>query len=264
MMKNNDTRDSGMAYAGAVSDFEANGLCCIKGFLTKEQVAELQNESNRLWQSLEDSDPGNLRIGLRKDLGGQCVHDRLDPVEDISAPFAQLNSDPRIVTLVELLLGEKARVMKEKLIYKHPKTSGFGVHRDAPYFESCGAKGYEMLSVAVALDPANAESGAIQFYPSLRLAELESPDGEPRDIDESDLDNVEAFIPEFAPGDIAVFDGIVPHRSDFNLSDRSRRLYCITYIPARYQDGRKAYYQDRMQEQRLERQKTVTESCFFK
>ena len=46
-------------------------------------------------------------------------------------------------------------------------------------------------------------------------------------------------------GDIAFFDSYTPHRSFDNKSNRSRRVYYITYNPKVDGDYRLAYYEDK-------------------
>lgn len=248
----------GKIVKNAIDEYSSNGVCVVKDLLKEDEIKHLQQEASRLWSKQEDLTLYNLRVGLRKGLNGEDVLERLDPVVDISKIFSDINGDERILKLAQDALGEAVMVLKEKLIYKWPGNSGYGAHRDEPYFRVLGEKGpsgIEMVSIAVALDKTNSKNGAIKFYPNLRFTKLSSPKDEPRDIDKSELENIPAFMPDLDPGDIVLFDGIIPHASDFNRSDHPRRIYIITFVPKRYIGSREDYYRLRHDEFSKKRKK---------
>lgn len=233
----------------AIEQYKRQGVGLIRGLLDQTEVDSLLDEANRLWESQQNLSAFNIRVGLRKNIDGEDILERLDPVADISPLFAALNQDQRIIQLAEAALGEAVIPMKEKLIYKWPGTSGYGAHRDEGYFASSGATGREMVSFSIALDHANAKNGAIMLYPALRLTDLPSPHDEPRDIDVGSLKNEPYYRPDLSPGDVLMFDGLVPHCSRVNTSTTRRRIYMITYVPARIADARENYYRYRFEEQ---------------
>lgn len=242
----------------AISEYKQNGVCVIKDLLNINEVELLQKEASRLWTDQKDLTLFNLRIGTRKDLDGKVVLERLDPVVDISKIFSAINEDERIVKLAQIGLGEKVMVLKEKLIYKWPGTCGYGVHRDEPYLSVSenGPTGNEILSILIALDKSDTENGAIKFYPSLRFKELASPAEEVRDIDNVEIEGVPFLMLELNPGDIVLFDGNMPHSSDFNRSKRTRRTYMVTYASQKYTECREDYYRFRYEEILKDRQKS--------
>jgi len=235
------------------ADFDRDGVVVHRGMLGEEDIQVLQQEVHRLWQTQADRTVQNLRMGLRRNLQGEWALDRLDPVADISTVFQQLNRDPRLVSVAEALLNGKVRVLKEKIIYKRPGIEGFGFHRDGPYFGISGVPGADMVSLCVAIDPTTIENGATEFYPELRLSELESARDESRDIDESELTRQPGLQPFLQPGDAVMFDGLVPHRAAVNHSDQPRCTYFVTYAPDHYAGCRERYYRLRYLEQASER-----------
>jgi len=239
----------------AISEYKSNGVCVVKGLLDTNEIELLQKEASRLWSDQKDLNSLNLRVGTRKDLDGKDVLERLDPVVDISKIFSDLNEDERILKLAEIALGEKVMVMKEKLIYKWPGSSGYGAHRDGAYFKVSenAPESNEILSIIIALDKVDAENGATKFYPTLRFKELASPAEEARDIDDAEIEGEPFLMPELNPGDIVLFDGNMPHSSDFNKSQRTRRIYIITYAFNKYTNCREDYYASRHKEMSKER-----------
>lgn len=113
---------------------------------------------------------------MRTGPSGDTVFDRLDPLADVSPPFAALNHHPTLIRIAEAGLGEPAVVMKEKLIFKRRGTSGFGAHRDQTYTTvKSSVPGAEVLTLSLALDPAPLASGPVEFYPSLQLTFVPAP-----------------------------------------------------------------------------------------
>jgi hypothetical protein len=249
----------------AIAGYIECGYGVIRRLLSSDEIEQLVSESGRLWQLYKGTSPGNLRLGIRLDRGGQPILERLDPVADISEEFGRLNQDLRLTSIAKLALGEPVTVMKEKLTYKLPGTPGFGPHRDQDYNTAkCGVPGSAVVTVSVALDPANRANGAMEFFPSLRTRPLAAPEDEPRDVDYRELIGVDSCMPDMNPGDVILFDGQVPHRSGWNRSDHCRRTYMISYVPACYPDARSDYYAARLAEQRDFRRDVVAGPLFFR
>ena len=249
--------------SGAIGRYHLEGVDVVRSLLDQDEIDILIKEADRLWDENKHFSALNIRVGLRSSLDGKDLLERLDPVADISPLFRALNEDQRIVQLAVGALGEPAIPMKEKLIYKWPGTSGYGAHRDQHYFASSGATGQEMVSIAIALDKADANNGAIKVYPQLRLVELAPPPGEPRDIDAHLLESEPFFMPHLKPGDVLMFDGITPHRSEVNTSNICRRTYTMTFVPARLVDCRENYYRHRFEEQSKQRSQDYSGKFFF-
>ncbi len=258
----NDPLSSDVAQA--ITGHIESGFGLIRRLLSREEIDRLARESERLWRQHEASGPRNLRIGIRTDGSGRPVLDRLDPVSDISAPFAALNRDPRLVSIARAGLGEAVIVMKEKLIYKWPGTRGFGPHRDQDYTTpKSGVPGCDVMTMSIALDRAERATGPTEFFPSLRTRPTAAPPDEPRDVDERELVGVESCMPETHPGDVILFDSQIPHRSDWNRGDHCRRVYMISYVPARYPEARRNYYAARLVAQDEERRDLVKGELYF-
>lgn len=247
-----------------IAGYVDGGYGLIKGMLSSDEIDRLVRESERLWRQHIEAGSGNLRFGIRTDRSGKMVIDRIDPVADISETFAAVNRDQRLISIAELGLGEPVTVMKEKLIYKWPGTQGFEPHRDQVYnTPKSGVPGSEFLTISISLDRAIRAAGPTEFFPSLRNCATTAPAGEPRDVDERELHGVVSCMPETDPGDIILFDGRIPHRSDWNRSNHCRRIYMISYVPARYPDARRNFYAGRISEQKEMRRDLVEGSIFF-
>lgn len=234
-----------------------------RGVFSAREAREIRRQAHALWQSLPQRRPANVRFGLRGSLDGQWLLDRLDPVADVSPYFRQLALESRLTSIAQDYLGGEVMLMKEKLIYKPPGAPGYGAHRDGAYFCEAGPQAHEMLTVALALDPATAENGALRLYPESRCKELAAPAGEPRDIAASALAEEPVFQPELEPGDALFFDCSVPHDSDPNRSDQARCCYLISYALASYPEARRNFYDRYLRELAANRQVAAQdEACF--
>ena len=247
-----------------VAGYVDRGYGLIRGVFASDEIDRLVRESEKLWRQHVGAGCGNLRFGVRLDRSGKTVIDRIDPVADISETFAAVNRTQRLISIAEAGLGGPVLVMKEKLIYRWPGTQGFGLHRDQEYTTPMsGVPGSEVLTISISLDRATRDAGPPEFFPGLRNRATSAPAAEPRDVDESELRGVDSCMPETDPGDVILFDGQIPHRSDWNRSDHCRRIYMISFVPARYPDARKNYYAGRISEQKEMRQDLVEGSIFF-
>lgn len=250
--------------AKAISGYVDSGFGQIRNLLSHEEIELLAAESNNLWRRFEQSGPGNLRFGVRTDTSGKVVRNGLDPVADVSETFDALNRDERLISIAEAGLAEPATVMKEKLIFKWPGTCGFGAHRDQSYTTpKSGVPGANVMTISLALDPATKASGPVEFFPGLRHRRMPAPADEPRDVDEGALLAEPSFMPIMQPGDAILFDGRIPHRSGWNRSNRCRRVYMTSYVPARFPHARRNYYAGRLVEQREIRRDLVDGATYF-
>ena len=245
--------------AAALCSYRERGVGVLRGLLPATPVQALVEESERLWRRFEPEGAANVRIGIRTDAAGLVTLNGLDPVSDVSGVFAGVSADPNLVSLAEAGLGTDVTTMKDKLIYKGPRTPGFGLHRDGDYnTPKTGVPGHEVLTICIALDAVTRAKGPIEFFPDLRHRPTPSPPGEPRDVDESATRGLEPVRPDLAPGDALLFDSLVPHCSDTNTSDASRRVFMVTYVPARYANARERYYAARIREQSAARRELLS------
>jgi len=157
---------------------------------------------------------------------------------------------------VSELLGEDFVLFKEKLNLKPPGGSGFAPHTDTPSlrvpFGSFGPQTF--VTVMVAIDDMDGKNGCLRVcrgswceHNAVQVVQPEvgaNPDGAGR---------AGAIPPAVAAkltfedvcvkaGSIAIFGGMLPHRSAVNTSIFSRRAVFLTYNPAREGDYHDLYY----------------------
>jgi 2-aminoethylphosphonate dioxygenase len=239
--------DVGQMGPQNAAGFWEQGVWHLPGLL-EDEAGSLREECERLCAAL-GTESGNLRVMGWDKLGGGKQFDRLDPVADVSPVIAALARDRRILDAVEAVLGEPAALLKDKLILKSAGVRGYSVHQDYFLWQGCGAQANEVVTVAVAIDRASKENGAVVYYPG-RYDQLFNEREEVSDVyvpnsgvvDRKHLEGVAPLLIEAEAGDAVLFTSLIPHESGGNSTDGPRRVIYLTYAPARYGDLRSEYY----------------------
>ena len=211
-----------------VAKYRADGFLVVRGIFPPERIAALDAEAVRLRQRKDLIDQDNIRCRWQNDADtGECRFDCFDPVIDLSELCEQTARDRRLLAIVGALYGEPACLFKDKLIFKSPGTLGYKLHQD---YISWPSFPVSFLTVIVAIDPADAESGATEVFAGYhKQGYLSARDGMYHQLAEEAVDPATGVVLELAPGDIALFSGYTPHRSGPNRSSHWRRLLYLSY-----------------------------------
>lgn len=213
-----------------LADFARDGFVVCAGLFTTGEIRQLSEEADRLLVERSDLiSPKNLRCRFQPDVtSGEPLFEVFDPVSDIGPVCAAIAHDRRIQVLLSQLLGEPVWLFKDKLIYKPPGAKGYDLHQDIP----AEWPGFPQTfhTVLIAIDPMSAENGCTVVYPGLhRRGFLAKPGTNGYPLPDECVQGVDAVSLNLAPGDIAIFGGMVPHRSAPNRSRRSRRALYLSY-----------------------------------
>ncbi|WP_405080204.1 redoxin domain-containing protein [Paenibacillus chitinolyticus] len=142
--------------------------------------------------------------------------------------------DPRVIEIVETVLGEEGLLVSTSYYYKGPGMRGMPVHQDN---SALGAYPQTSLSVWISLDDTSRENGGLCFVPGSHTLDLLSPKVISDSLAFTFSDKgQEVEIPdsgelEYATtrsGDIVLFNGNMIHGSSDNLTRREyrRALLC--------------------------------------
>jgi ectoine hydroxylase-related dioxygenase (phytanoyl-CoA dioxygenase family) len=250
--------------------YSQKGYILLKRLLDAAETAALQGECVRLWRDADRSE-SNLRTVARGTLEGGRAVDRLDPVSDLSPPLAQLARGERMRGVASALLGEPALLMKDKLIYKAGGVQGYALHQDFHVWQELPAPPEALVSIGLAIDPAGADNGAVQFYPGLHHR-LHTDPGAPTDlfapssgvVPRHCVGGVAPELIPLEPGDAVVFGSLVPHESDPNWTGAPRRMLYLTYNAARYGDLYDLYYSRFRAYQRRDREAAGDDETYYR
>jgi len=250
--------------------FREQGFLVVKGLVSEDDVAEIREHTEDiLYQRVALPGVAPAPVATPGSGGHSAI---LDPsaVEDIARRYVRIHMlhrhleiheryllHPRILDVLEALIGPDVLAMQTMLFIKPPGSDGQGYHQDSYYIPTlpdslCGAW--------LAIDPADEANGCMRFtvgsqhepiYPDAHNRKGHYPLGELQGLrvidNASDTDEErngltpiarkyaghEVLVPA-APGDVVFFAGHVLHRSFANTTrDRFRRSFVGHYANAR-------------------------------
>jgi len=204
-----------------IDRYNLDGYVVKKGFFTKE-------ETNKVYETALSDDLLRKKAYDLNDKEGLKTRLTLwyQPGDDI---YGMITRSQRMVTGVAALLCGTPAHFHTKLMQKEPKVGGaWEWHQDYGYWYKDGFLFPDMISVMIALSPANKENGCLQVLKgSHKLQRVEHGSaGEQVGISQELIDVVtkkfELVYVELEPGDTLFFHCNLWHRSNANLSDSSR------------------------------------------
>ncbi len=231
----------GILTAEQTEAFRRDGFVFVPGFYDASEVARITGwtdevtnwpeKPGRHWVYYEDS----LKRPRRR------VIQRIENFVPYHEDFAELFTGGKMIGAVAQLLGEPARLFKEKINFKLPGGSGFTPHQDV----QAGWNNYASLYVTalVSIDETTLANGCLEvaagWHDKGMLGEEWKPLAGPQ------LEAME-FVPyPSRPGDAMFFDSFAPHRSAPNMTEASRRVLYVTYNRASEGDQRAQYFADK-------------------
>lgn len=207
-----------------ILEYHQDGYVVVNGFFSTQEV-------ERMYHTALDDAAMSINAINVTDKSGKNSKLSLwfKPGNDI---FGYMTRSQRMVSAVEKLLGSDAPIchFHSKLMQKEPKVGGsWEWHQDYGYwYKNQFMFPDQMMSVMIALTPANKENGCLQVIKgSHKLGRVNHGfSGEQVGADkvmvENALKTMELIYCELQPGDALFFHSNLLHRSEANLSDFPR------------------------------------------
>jgi len=209
--------------------YDRDGFVVVTSLFTPDEMAEAAAEADQLLIEYNHlKSVKNLRCRWQNNVfSGECTFETFDPVIDIGPMCRRLALHARLMRVLQELYGEPASLFKDKLIYKPPGVKGYGLHQDWIAWDGFPKT---FLTVLIPFDPADRDNGCTVVYPGYhRVGLLTAQDGEYHELPSEVVDESKAVPLVLNPGDVAIFSGFTPHRSDPNVSNRWRRQLYLSY-----------------------------------
>lgn len=216
------------------ASFDKDGYVLIKGFLSREQVEEINIKLADYIQSVVPNMPAKHVFYENKERPETLK--QLQDMQVHSSFFNQLMTDSAFEKIAELLLGEKA-VGKNVEYFNKPPLIGKATppHQDAFYFT---IKPHQAVTMWLALEDVVIENGCVSYIPGSHKKRIR-PHGRTQTLgfsqgitdygNEEDLSNVKAFPAE--PGDLLVHHCMTIHSAGPNTTtDRTRKALGLIYF----------------------------------
>jgi len=218
----------GPVDAGTVDSYRRTGFAIFRRVFSRQEMAEVSEEANRVFGQRDLIDFQNIRCRWSNHHEtDECRFDCFDPIIDLSSVIERMTRAPRILAALEALYGEPACLFKDKLIYKPPGAKGYALHQD---YISWPSFPKSFVTVLIPIDSSTDDNGATEVFPGLHTNGCLSPlDGDYHELPLSTIENTAGVKLCLEPGDIAVFDGMTPHRSAPNRSSSWRRQLYLSY-----------------------------------
>ena len=207
-----------------IAAYNRDGYIVVKQFISKDEV-------NRLYSTALEDDAMRKNALDLNDQSGKKTRLSLwfTPGNDV---FGYLTRSEKVINAVAQLLDSDAPVchFHSKLMQKEPRVGGaWEWHQDYGYwYKNQFMFPDQLISVMVALTPANKENGCLQVIRgSHKIGRVNHGfAGEQVGADmvmvNNALKTMELVYSELEPGDALFFHSNILHRSEANLSENSR------------------------------------------
>ena len=224
-----------------IKQFKDDGFVVIRNLLDKKEVdliiqytEELQNAeevSGKEWKYFEES-----KLDKNKK-----VLSRIENFCKFHKGFEEICTQNKIIDCVKDCFGEEGILFKDKINLKMPGGAGFNPHQDSQAGWDDYAKFY--LTATISIDESTIQNGCLEFAPGHNQSGLIGKLWKP--LSDEDMKNMK-FIPIITkPGDGIFFDCYAPHKSEPNLTNKSRRILYLTYNKLSEGNHREKYYLDK-------------------
>jgi 2-aminoethylphosphonate dioxygenase len=232
--------ETGLGRAAA-AHFRRHGWTHARGFFTHAEMASIVGYVDQLAALPEIS--GRQMVYREPSLLDPDIR-VLQRIEDFCPQHPlldQLVRGGRLQAAIERLIGEPAVLFKDKINFKMPGGAGFEPHQD----QAAGWSRYApiFITAMISVDAATLENGCLEITGGPRLQHLIGPEWEPLSRDA--LKRYDLRPAPTQPGDAMFFDSYVPHASNPNLTQSTRRVLYLTYNRAVDGDQRARYYADK-------------------
>ncbi|MBS7233788.1 phytanoyl-CoA dioxygenase family protein [Flavobacterium psychroterrae] len=207
-----------------IKEYQDKGFIIVKNFCSREEIDLLYQTA------LNDQAMSKNALDLNDQSGKKTKLSLwFTPGNDV---FGYLTRSNKVVKAVSQILGNSAPVCHyhSKLMQKEPKVGGaWEWHQDYGYwYKNQFMFPEQMMSVLIALTPANKENGCLQVISeSHKMGRINHGfTGEQVGADMQMVDNalktMELVYAELQPGDALFFHSNLVHRSEANFSDYPR------------------------------------------
>jgi 2-aminoethylphosphonate dioxygenase len=218
-----------MTSTSLKADYDQDGYVVVRDLFPPDLMADAAEEAETLPERYKNLvNVRNIRCRWQDNVfTGECTFETFDPVIDLSPACKKIALHPLLQDVLADVYGEPAHLFKDKLIFKPPGVKGYQLHQDWIAWRGFPRS---FLTVLVPFESADRDNGCTVVYPGYhRNGCLSEEDGSYHELSANTVKEAHAVPLVLQPGDVAIFGGFTPHRSDPNTSDRWRRQLYLSY-----------------------------------
>lgn len=216
-----------------------DGFIHLKSFFSHDQVGVLRSYSVSFFNKEATITAPFLYHHTSELDGHKLIPIRLEKFLEDHQEVEKVLSEPRYLDVISQILGDKASLFKDKIIFKIPGAQGFKPHQDFNYGWKYFAKTY--TNALVAIDDADELNGGIELAKGGHRNGILDPEWEL--MSDENAAKFNFVLTPLKSGDLLLFDSQLPHQSSPNLSDKSRIMMYLTYNPLSEGEFREKYFQ---------------------
>lgn len=222
--------------------FEQQGYLIVPDLLSRGEVAECQREVQRLHQLAADleasQDPLSNHFqrepfSQAPNHNGLPVLRKIENTRALSPCFTQLAAHPRLVAIVQSLLGADLLLFRSTLMLKPAfHGSAHALHQDSAYWPM---EPPALVTASIALDDATPDNGCIKVIPGSHHWGLQewghiAQEQEAPLTNRDDIDRSRQIDVPLAAGSAVLFHSLMVHGSGPNQTDRPRNTALYAYF----------------------------------
>ena len=222
--------------------FQQQGYLIVPDLLSRGEVAECQREVQRLHQLAADleasQDPLSNHFqrepfSQAPNHNGLPVLRKIENTRALSPCFTELAAHPRLVAIVQSLLGADLLLFRSTLMLKPAfHGSAHALHQDSAYWPM---EPPALVTASIALDDATPDNGCIKVIPGSHHWGLQewghiAQQQEAPLTNRDDIDRSRQIDVPLAAGSAVLFHSLMVHGSGPNQTDRARNTALYAYF----------------------------------
>ena len=222
--------------------FEQQGYLIVPDLLSRGEVAECQREVQRLHQLAADLEASQDPLSnhfQREPFSSASNHNglpvlrKIENTRALSPCFTQLAAHPRLVAIVQSLLGADLLLFRSTLMLKPAfHGSAHALHQDSAYWPM---EPPALVTASIALDDATPDNGCIKVIPGSHHWGLQewghiAQQQEAPLTNRDDIDRSRQIDVPLAAGSAVLFHSLMVHGSGPNQTDRPRNTALYAYF----------------------------------
>lgn len=239
----NERTNSGPLTTEQLSFYEQNGYLNLTGFFSPDEVTYLRSEMDRLW---EKNAQANRKEVIREPESQEVRS--IFAVHRDNEVFRQLSQDPRLVQMIEQILGSEVYLHQSRINYKKGFTGKeFYWHSDfETWHVEDGMPRMRALSCSITLEENFHYNGPLLLVPGSHQSFITCVGETPEDHYEQSLRRQEYGVPDQEnlaklvekhgidtmtgpAGSVVLFDCNIMHGSNSNISPLPRSNVFMVY-----------------------------------
>ena len=228
-----------MNFIKSKKEFDDKGYLVVNNFLSTELSKKLKK---RIIDSETTKNKRIYRYYSRSIKNRELILNRIENLYLNDQEIRKILSK-KVSNLFKKLFKSNFLMFKDKVNFKNPGAKGFAPHQDSAIWKDMyGIK--EFITLAISLDKSNQSNGCFQVSPKSHLmgdlAKHEKPINKKKEK-KLPWKNIKT-----KPGDLIIFGDKLAHKSDDNISNKTRIIYFLTYNPKKYGSKINIYFKDKI------------------